>query len=440
MQLGAMQPLVPPFPSGSQRAPLAPPADLKLGPQEPLEVELEFESESEDSQESGMIDNPWIRLAFFLMYEFLLLTTLLYQLRAYYMFLDGEDDMRGPLFFAALVGIALVGLPIAMMQLSTEDGIRRIWFDWAPCFHGAPNKTYLNGLVTGLLCAGFFYAIVCHLVVFTDVEAGLTRVDQVLRVEPTCRDRHLLLVEELISFDVQQGFATHAKRSLPDQIEPKILGFDNVHNVPGLRLAEQKRQTKHAWDLDYESGQLTILKFAFDIHRKAFQVRLRYLARLRGSSEPCQKGGAVCNLTDGRATVKGWWDVAVEEHVVSSLKIGDCATSGACRDAEGEWSFTATPLKSSRTQYDVEMEVPRSLGVGTEACPLAWELATRNVFWVAGSGLLVGAMAICVCGLSVPGGDKGPILIGAAGAGVLVVLAVLCFGLALTWDTFTTEY
>lgn len=377
----------------------------------------------------------WAPLAAFLMYEFWLVTCFLYQYRAMLFYKNGQEDWFAWVIISGLLGMFAA---IAPMVFCVCEGfgqkIVRIWSDWMPCW-----SPLYSSIITFVIHFGLFIGFIVVMAMMGPSSAELARVDTRLHFEPSCLSSRLVLVEEMLSFDLPDGHASLAERALPNQVEPEILGIDHFNNVSGIWW-EVKRRDPQMWELDYETGQLTTLKFQFDRRFHAFQLRLRYRARLHGSGATCEDGGAVCSAgTPGWSRVSGWWDANVPGDVVQkSLEVAGCADANACGGPQGNWTFSAERDGAESARWRVMLQVPQSLAVGGTNCPLAWEIEARNAFWIVGAVLLAGAVGCCCLGMQgASGGDGTVLLVVAAVSGCLALTACIFFGVAMFWDSRT---
>merc|ERR1712129_654992 len=146
-----------------------------------------------------------------------------------------------------------------------------------------------------------------------------------------------------------------------------------------------------------------------------------------GSTDDC------CTSTNGVHVFQGWWKVPFSEEIQHSVNISGCShtSPGPCSSA---WTLGLGPAEKSEETWKIKLRATSPLGVANESCPLAWELGSRNVWWILTAISL--ALAVCLCWAVASaggGGDKAMIPICMC-IGLCVLLAVIFFMFALLSD------
>eukprot|EP00930_Biecheleria_cincta_P069652 TRINITY_DN57366_c0_g1_i1.p1 TRINITY_DN57366_c0_g1~~TRINITY_DN57366_c0_g1_i1.p1 ORF type:complete len:421 (+),score=53.13 TRINITY_DN57366_c0_g1_i1:56-1318(+) len=378
----------------------------------------------------------------FLVFEGCMFMLTLYAGKCYLAVSEGDTSSKPYCIAASICGIMLAALPLAALFLPS---LAPIWFDWAACCSDMHIRKFCSRITTACLHMAFVMTLFVLLMLVVTTATQLQDIQTTLRLQADCLDGSLLEVQELLTYKMKGGSATQARRSLMNQVEPSMIRALAVGNAAGpsnVRIANAKRRESGKTDFNYESGQVTDVHIEFDSFlnpgNNSLQLWLVYNARLHGKPG-CNEGGSVCSDSPGFTRVEGQWLVDRGD-VSGDLQLGTCgsnsAEKGDCALVRGNLSgYKASVSHNEGNTWNINLRLPESLRVGSEACPLAWEVPDRNVFWVVGAGLLFVAGAICCGALQVSGHNEGSALFVAfACALCFLIAAIVFFGLALFSD------
>jgi len=289
------------------------------------------------------------------------------------------------------------------------------------------------------LCLHTLYAIAFLVLAALPFEsqADLVSIATDLRLRGSCVGGSLLDVSEDLTYSLKSGFTTQVERQFQNHAEPANFKAEWVGSPVSVAIEEVVRKDPKKYAMDYESGQVTTVKLKFDAHyakgnATSFTLRLRYVARLYGDTGECSDGGAICPGFSGWNTVKGWWEVPSSEDVHTSVALSGCYTSGN-GSCHSNWEIGLGPAAKADNRWQVSFSAPTELGVGSDACPFAWELGSRNIWWVLTAVSLMLAASVCFC-LMYGGGDGA--VPGLFCIGCLVLMAFIFFMFALMSDFF----
>lgn len=367
-------------------------------------------------------------------YELFLLMLLCFQMQSFYICKEGAVCSRVRVLGAGVAGLLFTLLPFVCIirkkvrecyeTIFDEDRCGGTWISW-----------FARGIVL-VLHTGFFTTFIVFMCLPIESTALLKDVAAEIRFVGDCAGGKLLEVRENLTFSVDEGFTTTAQRKLRNQAEPDQISVQWIGGATNLAIESVDRKDPKKFSMDYETGHHTTVRIKFDRHSKpqngsTFSLQLRYLARPYGDLGDCSDGGAVCSKDSGQVEVKGWWQLWQEDDVSASVSLAGCTTANCAG-----WQATGGPLSKKDDNYKLEFRAPSSLGIGTDSCPLAWSLGSRNLWWVLTAVCLAVAAFGCLV-LVYGGGDAAvPIL---ACMACFLLLAIVFFVFALVSDFFASD-
>lgn len=272
------------------------------------------------------------------------------------------------------------------------------------------------------------------------MQAKLIQIDTGIVVRSSCPDSRLLHVTEILTYELEEGFVDKVIRTLDNMIEPANFTARGPADVGHVHVVPERFESSKT-DIHYSGGQVTRLYIRFHDSLVSegegalrFVVTLSYNARLRGNGDSeCgsldEHGGSegitaalgVCPVEGGNRKVEGMWSVPV------------CRVDAALPDVSvpSEWALVSvTPgvADEKHQQFVITVLAPADLQIGTETCPMAWELAPRNVFWYIGSLFLSAALISCLATIFVANDREGlPVAAMSMGLGACLLLTAGVF-------------
>lgn len=372
------------------------------------------------------------------MYEIFMLMLFLFQLQGYVTCKNGESCFRARVIAAGVAGMLFAVTPGFMLL----KDIGKEFFSWLPF------TTRVGLLFLHVAFATLFLVIICLPI---ESKASLVSIATELRFRDDCSNGKLLQVSEDLTYSLHSGFTTTAQRVLHNQAEPNHFTAEWVgpsstnewmgnHSVV-VRKVKTNRPGK--WMMDYESGQLTTVHLQFEklvskLDGASFTLRLHYTARPYGDEGECLDGGAVCAESTTRSTVFGWWEVPGADEVPSTVSVKGCTVNPGCSDRA--WELPLGPVPVKNRVWDLRFYAPTAVGIGSDSCPLAWSIGSRNIWWVLTGVCLFIASLICLCLVySNSSGDKSIILCALAIMGCCVLLAIVFFMFAMLSDFWASK-
>eukprot|EP00747_Dinoflagellata_sp_TGD_P168099 gnl/TRDRNA2_/TRDRNA2_193748_c0_seq1.p1 gnl/TRDRNA2_/TRDRNA2_193748_c0~~gnl/TRDRNA2_/TRDRNA2_193748_c0_seq1.p1 ORF type:complete len:396 (+),score=60.72 gnl/TRDRNA2_/TRDRNA2_193748_c0_seq1:43-1230(+) len=343
-----------------------------------------------------------------LVYWFFCLCLLLFQIQAYVGLTEGDQSKRSRVLGAGITGMFLAFAPLPTYLLQDTNPLKMMFFGVDFCWLLWTVAVVVTGSSMGIA----FFVIMC---LPGEAQASLIATSTVLQIHSDCAGGRLLQIAETLDYKLDKGFTRSVKRTLPNQIEPSNFAAEGLRDVGQVFIekVDRKEPGKHA--MNYESGQLTELTLSFDNQyalngSNTFTLLLHYDARLRGISAEDE----CCKVNGDLLQVEGWWENFVPDEVETSFRISGCS-GDACNSTA--WNVDLDPGRGENGEWLVKFQAPAELEVNSKRCPLAWELTSRNHWWVA-CAICIAAAAFC-CFSVASAGDSG-------GAGVAILACVAC--------------
>jgi len=361
-------------------------------------------------------------------YELFLLMLFFFQLQGYYTCKEGVTCSRARVIAAGAFGMMVVVAP-ACICISPKG--RNCMSDLVeksnPCDGGCMSKFYNAVLL--LLQTTFFTLFLVFACLPTESLASLVGIATEIRFRTDCTGGHLLDISENLTYSLESGWTTNAQRVLYNQAEPDQFRAQWEGGNAKVDIDSVDRKGPKKFEMNYESGQLTTVNLKFGKHTAktkgtSFMVQLHYTARPYGERDESEY----------------WWDVpnkviGGKEVGQVSVTIQDCAAP-VCSNNES-WTITTGAAAKLEKGWQLKFQPPSALAIGSDSCPLAWTLGSRNIWWVMTAICLALAALVCVC--LVYGGSGDAALPGLALICCLLVCAIVFFMFAMISDFWASD-
>lgn len=361
-------------------------------------------------------------------YEFFLIMLFFFQLQSYSICTDAGDSCSR----LQIVGAGVVGVlfSVAPACAAFHSGLREGMIAFFEGFDDRCGTTCSRGCKISLAALHVIWLIlfIVFAVLPFESAAELSQIATEIRIREGCEGGYLFEIRENLTYALESGFTTSVQRILQNQVEPANFESYSTTGSEVVSVEKVQRTDPKKYSLNYESGHLTKVYLKFDKHvarrsGKSFSVQLRYLARPYGDLGDCSDGGAVCPDTSNasKSKMKGWWSVHAEDDIPNSVILKGCS-SATCN---ADWTVPVGTLSRSDEKWNLNLEGPVAIGMGTDACPLAWSVGSRNIWWVCTAVALAAAACMCAVLANGPSGD-----------GVVPLLACVCFWLIVAFVFF----
>lgn len=322
-------------------------------------------------------------------HELFLLILFFYQVQGYAICKEGVSCFRARVIAAGIFGMLVTVAPAILCILPGPRECLSTLFERSILCDEDGCMAKLYKLTLLILQVTFFVLFLVFAVLPIESSASLVGIATEIRFRTDCMGGHLLDVTENLTYSLESGWTTKAQRVLYNQAEPtqfraQWVGGNAMVNVESVDRKEPKK-----FNMNYESGQLTTVNLNFGQHHAitngtSFVVQLRYTARPYGDEDESER----------------WWDVpnkvvGGDEVEQISVIIQGCGAAN-CSNHAG-WAVTTGAAAKIDEGWQLKFSPPSSLAIGSDSCPLAWTLGSRNVWWVLTAVCFAIAAMICFC-------------------------------------------